>query len=386
MTPMTCPPSSCHVCGATRLTPLPAYAAMPRVSSDCRPVAVGGALWVCEACGTAQKPATPEFLADIGAIYAAYDVYYQGGGAEQIVFDAEAGEGVRRSALLSGRIAATGLLPASGSVIDIGCGNGAFLRALGQRLPEWDLYGLELDDRNLAVMRDIPRFAGLRIADATKLEGTYALITMIHALEHFTDPFAALVALRGNLGQDGILFIEVPNVAENPFDLTIADHATHFTPATLESLLIRAGLEPLRFETGWVKKELSVLARPARGPVEPRQKADPPGLVAAQLAWLDATLAATREAAARGGTFGMFGTSIAATWLAGALAERIAFHVDEDTSRQGRDFFGKPVLAPESVPAGAVVFLAVAPAVAEAIAPRLRRLGLDPVLPPPLAA
>jgi hypothetical protein len=71
MTPMTCPPMSCHVCGASRLTPLPAYAAMPRVSSDCRPVAPGGALHVCAACGTAQKPATPDFLADTGAIYAA---------------------------------------------------------------------------------------------------------------------------------------------------------------------------------------------------------------------------------------------------------------------------------------------------------------------------
>jgi len=379
MTPMTC-----HVCGAQRLAPLPAYGAMPRVSSDCRPVAAGGALWVCQSCGTAQKPATSAFLADIGAIYSAYDVYYQGGGAEQIVFDAEAGAGVRRSQLLSGRIAATGLLPAAGDVIDIGCGNGAFLRALGQRLPAWDLYGLELDERNLAVMRDIPRFAGLKVADATKLEGRYGLITMIHALEHFTDPFAALVALRGNLGTDGILFIEVPNVRENPFDLTIADHATHFTPATLEALLIRAGLEPLRFETGWVKKELSVLARAARGPVAATQPPDPPGLAAAQLAWLDATLAATRAAASRGARFGMFGTSIAATWLAGALADRIAFHVDEDVSRQGRDFFGKPVCAPEAVPEGAVVFLAVAPAVAAAIAPRLRRLGIEAVMPPAL--
>ena len=380
MTPMTC-----HVCGAARLAPLPTYASMPRVSSDCRLLPPGGALHACTACGTAQKLATPEFLADLSAIYAAYDVYYQGGGAEQIVFDAAAGESVRRSMLLSGRILATGLLPPRGSVIDIGCGNGAFLRAFGQRLPEWDLYGLELDDRNLSVMRDIPRFAGLKIGDATKLEGHYTLITMIHALEHFTDPFSALVALRGNLSADGIVFIEVPNLAENPFDLTIADHATHFTPATLEALLIRAGLEPLHFETGWVKKEMSVLARAARGPVATRQKADPPGLVATQLAWLDATLAATREAASRGASFGIFGTSIAATWLAGALGDRIAFHVDEDANRQGRTFFGKPVLAPEAVPAGAMVFLAVAPVVAEAIAPRLRRLGLDPVLPPPLA-
>jgi len=295
---------ACHVCAAPCLAPVPSYAAMPRVSSDCRPVQPGGALYVCTACGVAQKPATPEFLADIAAIYAAYDVYYQGGGADQIVFDVEAGTGVRRSVLLSRRLAATGLLPESGSVIDIGCGNGAFLRALGSVMPGCELYGLELDERNLVAMREIPRFAGLKVGDVTKLDGEYALITMVHVLEHLTDPFATLAALRRNLGAEGLLFIEVPNVAENPFDLVVADHATHFTPPALESLLVRAGLEPLLFETDWVRKEMSVLVRPTGGRVRARQKADPPRLIAAQLAWLDATLAAARLASARAAAFG----------------------------------------------------------------------------------
>jgi len=376
---------TCHVCASPRLVPFHGYAEMPRVSSDCRPVGLGGSLHICAACGVAQKLATPEFLADVAAIYAQYDIYYQGGGAEQIVFDSETGKGVRRSALLSRRLATTGLLPKSGSVMDIGCGNGAFLRALGTQMPGYELYGLELDERNLAAMRDIPRFAGLKVGDMTKLDGEYALIAMVHTLEHLTDPLAALVALRRNLGTEGLMFIEVPNVAENPFDLVVADHATHFTPASLERLLIRAGMEPILFETGWIRKELSVLVRPTSGGVTTRQTTDPPGLVAAQLAWLDATLAAARLASTRAAIFGLFGTSIAGTWLASFFADRIAFYIDEDVSRQGRTFFGKPVLAPEKAPAGAVVFLAVTPAVGDALAPRLRRLGLHPVLPPPLA-
>jgi SAM-dependent methyltransferase len=374
----------CHVCGQPALRRLGGYPALPRVSSDCRPVAAGGALAVCEACGAAQKPATPAFLADIGAIYAAYDVYYQGGGAEQIVFDSEGGGAMRRSALLTSRIAATGLLPGAGSAIDIGCGNGALLRQLAPRFPGYALWGLELDDRNLAVMQDIPGFQGLHVGELDALEGSYTLVTMVHALEHFTNPFAALSALRSRVAADGFVYIQVPNLAQNPFDLLIADHATHFTPASLEALLIRAGYAVVRMETEWVKKELSVLARPVDAPPTPAQAAQPQGLAQRHLGWLDATLEAARRAAEGAQGFGVFGTSIAATWLAGGLAPLIDFHVDEDASRQGRDFFGKPILPPSAVPPGATVFLALAPAVAEAIAARLAPLGIVAVKPPAL--
>lgn len=381
---MSGPHPSCHVCGADALRPLPAFAALPRVSSDCRPVAAGGELVVCGACGAAQKPATPAFLADIGAIYAAYDVYYQGGGAEQIVFDSEGGGAMRRSALITARIAATGLLPATGSAIDIGCGNGALLRQLAPRFPDYALWGLELDDRNLAVMQDIPGFQDLHVGELDALTGSYTLVTMVHALEHFTDPFAALTALRPRVAGDGFVYIQVPNLAQNPFDLLIADHATHFTPASLEALLIRAGYAVVRMETEWVKKELSVLARPAATPPAPVQAAQPHDLAQRHLRWLDATLDAARRAAAGAQGFGVFGTSIAATWLAGGLASLIDFHVDEDASRQGRDFFGKPILSPDAVPQGATVFLALAPAVAQAIAARLAPLGIVAVPPPAL--
>jgi SAM-dependent methyltransferase len=383
---MTQIPIACHVCGQAVPKPLAAYAVMPRVSSDCRLFPSGGMLAVCPACGTAQKPATSDFLREIGGIYAIYDVYHQGDGAEQVVMDSEAGGLMRRSELLTARIAASGLLPAEGRAIDVGCGNGSLLRALGPHVPNWDLYGLELDDRNLAGMLDIPRFRGLLQGDATTLTGQYTLLTMVHALEHFTDPYAALVSLRANVAENGLVFIEVPNLQENPFDLLIADHATHFTPASLEAILLRAGFEIVRLETGWVKKEISVLARPARGPTTAVQPALPKDLAATHLDWLDATLAAARAAAAAAPVFGVFGTSIAATWLVGSMGERIAFHVDEDKNRQGRDFFGKPVLAPDAVPPGAVVFLALASPLAEAIAGRLARFGLQAVKPPPMKA
>src|SRR3954470_17997852 len=127
---MTTSDLTCNVCGSATLRDVAEYADLPRVSSDCKPVAAGGALLSCTACGGIQKAATPAFLADIGKIYDAYDVYYQGGGMEQIVFDSVSGAGMRRSQLLSGRLATSGIAKPRGTAIDLGCGNGSFLRAL----------------------------------------------------------------------------------------------------------------------------------------------------------------------------------------------------------------------------------------------------------------
>jgi SAM-dependent methyltransferase len=374
----------CNVCGG-RLNDVPAYAELPRVSSDCKPVAAGGAVASCLACGSIQKPITAAFLSDIAKIYAAYDVYYQGGGMEQIVNDALAGRPVRRSEVLASRLLRTGLLPASGRAIDLGCGNGAFLRALSARLPGWRLHGLELDRRHEAALATIPGFAGLEIGFADDIAGTYDLISMIHALEHFTEPLATLARVRAHLAPGGLVFIEIPNVAANPFDLLIADHVSHVTPWSLETMLARAGFETVMLATDWVGKEVSLLVRAADRPGHSRHARPRLDLCATHIGWLTATLARAKSSA-RQRPFGLFGTSIAATWMSGALGGSIDFYIDEDQSRHAHSFFGKPVLGVAAVPAGSTVFVGLAPVIAGVVAERLTARGLASVPPPPLPA
>jgi hypothetical protein len=343
-------------------------------------------MFVCDACGAIGKPVTESFLADIGAIYGAYDVYYQGGGMEQLVYDSISGAPLRRSELLSRRLGASGLLPDACRMMDLGCGNGSFMRSLSAHMPGWSFNGLELDRRHEAELKTIPRFAKLELGDVKSLEGRYDLISMIHALEHFLDPFETLVSLRRNLTADGLVFIEIPNVQANPFDLLIADHVSHFTPWSLEAILLRAGYEICLLETDWVKKELSVLARPVGARAAAAQDRHPADLARRQIAWLDATLGGARAAASGQGAFGLFGTSIAATWLTGALEGRVDFYLDEDESRIGKSFFDRPVLAPEKAPSGAIVYVGLAPVIAGVIASKISRPGLTILAPPALEA
>jgi hypothetical protein len=91
---------------------------------------------------------------------------------------------------------------------------------------------------------------------------------------------------------------------------------------------------------------------------------------------------ASRSASTDSDNFGLFGTSIAATWLCGVLDDAVSFFVEEDPSRVGRLYMGRPVLRPDQAPSKSVVFLALVPEVALRVAERLRATTLDLRLPP----
>ena len=80
---------------------------------------------------------------------------------------------------------------------------------------------------------------------------------------------------------------------------------------------------------------------------------------------------------------GIFGTSIAATWLLGERPD-VEFFVDEDPSRIGQEHQGRPILGPADVPSGSGVLVALPPALAAAVAGRLGRLDVSYHLPPPI--
>jgi hypothetical protein len=163
---------------------------------------------------------------------------------------------------------------------------------------------------------------------------------------------------------------------------------SHFQPATLRFAASRGGFDVVSFTGDWVPKELSLLVRP--GDAAPAESCDGAAsalqLVRRQLGWLQLFVAAARGAAARADEFGLFGTSIAATWLFPFVEDRVRFFVDEDSSRQGKEYLGRPVVAPAQVGAGATVFLAMVPKTAAAVSGRLASSRFTIARPPELGA
>src|SRR5262249_50305003 len=144
-------------------------------------------------------------------IYRSYTIYYQSGGAEQAVFDGATGRPSSRSDRLVLRLRERVELPHSGRLLDVGCGNGAFLAAFGRRSPGWALRGLEVNDNNRAAVEQIPGVEALDVGELHDVPGDFDLISLIHALEHIADPAGLLQEAGSKLVRGGAFLIEVPN-------------------------------------------------------------------------------------------------------------------------------------------------------------------------------
>ena len=177
----------------------------------------------------------------------------------------------------------------------------------------------------------------------------------------------------------------MPDLRQNPSDLVVADHCTHFVEQSLSYVARPAGLAVELLSSNLLPKELvAVLSlRTEVDTVQPKS-GDPAGR---DTGWkerclfyfklLDEVRQAARRAAGEKRPFGIMGSSIAACWTMLELNGRVDFFVDEDPRRIGHELSGLPILGPEQVPADAVVFIPMSVPVAEKIIGRWRHLSID---------
>jgi SAM-dependent methyltransferase len=334
-------------------------------------------LALCGTCGTLQKPADAFWCEEIARIYGAYTLYHQTGGDEQCIFT-EDGQRIRRSEFALRHLLDRWHPPETGRMLDVGAGKGAALRAFAEFHSAWELHALDIDEHDLGTLSSIPGFAALYTCAVTDIRRTFHLITAIHSLEHLVDPRAMLQGLRDRLEPGGRLVIQVPYWRRNPFDLVIADHRTHFTAGSMFHLLDQTGFSVDFLSTELLTKEVSAIAthdglgragRPESDSlVEIRRSA------VAALQWLETVIDGAENAARSEQPLGILGTAIAAAWLAGRLADKIAFFVEENPSLVGGTFMGRAVYAPDTVPPGSVVFLPLPATAAHAVAARFANL------------
>lgn len=94
------------------------------------------------------------------------------------------------------------------SVLDFGSGYGNLIQELEH---EFEIEGIEIDDQ--ARMESLKK--GYRVHESLesvkKLNRKFDLITMIHVVEHLTDPVEVLKQLSSLLNENGSILIETPN-------------------------------------------------------------------------------------------------------------------------------------------------------------------------------
>jgi len=135
------------------------------------------------------------------------------------------------------------------ALLEIGCGDGGFLRYLGRTLPSSvKLVGIDLQATNESQGR-------LRLiqgeVEKVSFAESFDVIVLFNVLEHLADPVASLRRIVLNLSPGGMVCGEVPNWG-SPWrrlfprhwqGLQIPRHMTAFEKNTLEKTLQAAGLE-----------------------------------------------------------------------------------------------------------------------------------------------
>ena len=179
----------CVICHSKKFFPFDQYSLLKRVTSDCKPWASGGVLGVCGECGTIQKTIDEKWLGEISQIYKNYEAYYQADGEEQAVF-ASQGTPMKRSEKLIEFLFEKSVFQKKGChILDYGCANGGFLRAVSDKYDEVELFGFDLSSKYESALKKIKNFKELFVGEV--VEGKqFHLVSLIHTLEHVLDPVA----------------------------------------------------------------------------------------------------------------------------------------------------------------------------------------------------
>jgi len=142
-----------------------------------------------------------------------------------------------------------------GTLVDIGCGNGQFLRMAMQL--GWQTWGVDIDPKAVATARK----TGAKVIhggfpDTGLPSQHFDLVTLSHVIEHVHDPIAALQEVFRILKPGGQIWISTPNMESGSharfgptwLALDSPRHLVIFTRQSLKTALISAGFSDVDYK------------------------------------------------------------------------------------------------------------------------------------------
>jgi len=152
-------------------------------------------------------------------------------------------------------------LPKNASVLDVGCGYGAYL--IPFKKAGHSVYGIELSQHRVASAKRLgveTAMIGVEDLSEATFGKKFDLVFSNHVLEHVHNPHTFLEKIKATIKPGGWFFVAVPNL-ENyflPQDFFFALHVHSFTKHSLAALLKEHGFEIHRYQQD---HELRILAR-----------------------------------------------------------------------------------------------------------------------------
>lgn len=161
----------------------------------------------------------------------------------------------------------------TGEWLDVGCGHGSLLQTAEEF--GYTAAGLDLRKEHVQALNNTGIWAEVATIEeiAANAEPEFEVISFADSLEHMPFPKAALLAARGLLSDDGLLFVSCPNTDTivwrtlgdaNPYWFEL-EHFHNFSRKRLTALLEECGFEPPRYSVSErYRSGMELLARVRR--------------------------------------------------------------------------------------------------------------------------
>ncbi|WP_262691442.1 methyltransferase domain-containing protein [Kordiimonas aestuarii] len=252
--------------------------------------------------------------------------------------------------------------------MDVGANRGSFILALQKQAPDIKIDAVEPDERVLAEYQGRENIAVInkRIEAVALPKAKYDLVYHCHTLEHEAHPLSSLRAVCEAMTPDGILFLEVPNIAflagtDLVEEWFIDKHLYHYSAPTLCATLEAAGFKILQAPNPDDVTNLTVIATPGQvkqaGAIA-GETVEKKALLAAYAKNLQENQQKLKAGAQNLMTFA--GHRRVVIWGAGRIftslvdiggfdARRLAGVVDKNIHKYVSEMFGVAIKAPEAI-------------------------------------
>lgn len=351
----------CNVCGSLFTSPIYQSPEDRSLTSMSTLIEGRSAVFFCEVCGHLQTTELP----NLQAYYQhEYEINIKSDEDDQI-YQIINGRPIYRADHQAETLMAKLELKPGDRVLDYGCAKASTLRKVLAYHPYIQPFLFDVTDKYIHYWQRYPKLPQWSVHQPNPAwQGTMDVVLSFYALEHIADLRAVLTNVRHLLRPCGLFYFIVPNVYKNPADFIVADHINHFSNASLRWLLAANGFDRIDIDEQVHDAAYVVMARLAD------QNAH---IDTASLGITDSLLQIRTAAHALAmywqtsierirqyesclpefGSAAIYGAGFYGYFIAHCLSrlDRICCFIDQNPHLQGTAALGRPVLAPEELPA-----------------------------------
>ena len=207
-----------------------------------------------------------------------------------------------------------------------------------------ELWGFDINPHLKSIFpeKDNLHFISTTLED---LEGSFDLIIFSHSILYIPDLPDVMLSIEGLLKNNGILYLQIPDIRKNPYYSLMGDQSFLFTPTSLENVLSKYGFKTEAIVSNYFPRELLVAAK--------KEKSDDSHNYAEDSVF-EKNVKLIKGVKEQLGNMdhqnlAVLGTTANAAFVDEIIGEKIRFFVDENVSKMRQNFRGKNVVHPKDL-------------------------------------